>query len=79
MSLESLIKIPKLESLKPADLGISYLPISFLCPTIQVLERSLHPELISLSLLSTQCGIHSNQSTVSALLPLAQEIGGSPS
>ena len=69
----TIIPVPKPG--KAADQGVSYRPISLLCPEVKVLERLQLPALVS-SLVpnSSQHGFRANHSTVTALLPLATAI-----
>ena len=60
---------------KPLDQGLSYRPISLLCPEIKVLERLLIPFLTTnFHLNPTQHGFRPQRSTVTALIPLATSI-----
>ena len=67
--------IPVLKPGKSPDQGLSYRPISLLCPEIKVLERLLLPILkVALPTSSTQHGFKPRHSTVSALLPLSTNV-----
>ena len=67
--------LPVLKPNKPADEGLSYRPISLLCPASKVLERLLLPFLNeSIVLDDTQHGFRAQRSPTTALLPLVTSI-----
>ena len=67
--------IPVLKPNKPADRGLSYRPVSLLCPAVKILERLIHPSLTeAFTLAPHQHGFRRRRSTVTALLPLADQI-----
>ena len=59
---------------KPKDLATSYRPISLLSPAAKVLERLILPRMAALDLRESQHGFRRGRSTVTALLPLAQQV-----
>ena len=72
---KSALIVPILKPGKPADKASSYRPISLLCPEVKVLERmNLGVLRSSLPPASSQHGFRSQHSTVSALLPLANQV-----
>ena len=67
--------IPILKPGKPANQAGSYRPISLLCPEVKILERLNLPVLkASLTPADSQHGFRSQRSTVSALLPLSNQV-----
>ena len=67
--------LPILKPGKPKDQGTSYRPISILCPASKVLEKLMLNRISThLHLANTQHGYRSGRSTVSALMPLAQQV-----
>ena len=67
--------IPVLKPGKSADKGISYRPISLLCPAVKILERLILPYLTdAFNLAHHQHGFRRNRSTTSALLPLVNHV-----
>ena len=69
------IILPILKPGKPKDQGPSYRPISILCPASKVLEKLMHARISPhLPLAETQHGYRPCRSTVTALLPLAQQV-----
>ena len=69
----TIIPVPKPG--KSLDEGLSYRPISLLCPEAKILEHLLLPELRrALHLNTNQHGFRSNHSTVTALLPIVTTI-----
>ena len=69
------IVLPVLKPGKTADEGVSYRPISLLCPASKILEKLIHPFLKeSFVLNESQHGFRSRRSTTSALLPIVTTI-----
>ena len=69
----NIIPVPKPG--KPGDQGLSYRPISLLCPEFKVLERLLLPSLsASLRPNDNQHGFRSERSAVTALIPLVTTV-----
>ena len=69
------IILPILKPGKPKDQGTSYRPISILCPASKVLEKLMYNRINPhLPLADTQHGYRPGRSTVSALMPLTQQV-----
>ena len=60
---------------KPQDQGLSYRPISLLCPEVKILERLLYPSFsASFDASPNQHGFRPGRSTITALLPLTTQV-----
>ena len=69
----TIIPVPKPG--KPQDQGLSYRPISLLCPEVKVLERLLFPSFsASFDASPNQHGFRPGRSTITALLPLSTRV-----
>ena len=67
--------LPVLKPGKSADEGVSYRPISLLCPASKILEKLIHPYLKeSFALDESQHSFWSRRPTTSALLPLVTTV-----
>ena len=67
--------IPVLKPGKQADKGVSYRPISLLCPAVKILERLIKPYLVkAFPLAHHQHGFRPQRSTILAMLPLTDYI-----
>ena len=67
--------IPILKPGKLKDQGPSYRPISILCPASKVLEKLMYARISPhLPLADTQHGYRTGRSTITALLPLTQQV-----
>ena len=69
------VVLPVLKPGKTADQGVSYRPVSLLCPASKVLEKLIHPYLQeAFALDDSQHGFRPRRSTTSALLPLTTTV-----
>ena len=69
------IIIPLLKPGKPKNQGVSYHPISLLCPPSKVLERLIYTKSSPhINLADSQHGFRPGRSTTTALLPLVHQI-----
>ena len=69
------ILIPLPKPSKPKNQGASYRPISLFCPASKVLEKLLCTKILPhINLSETQHGFRAGHSTVTALLPLVNQV-----